>query len=342
MLTVVLFFLFFSLFLYVLLAGADFGAGIIELFSSRRNQEITKKTVYRVMGPIWEANHIWIIILIVILWIAFPVYYNIFVVYLHIPITLMLLGITMRGVAFIFRHYDAIKGKSQNWYNQLFKLGSFFSPLFLGIIFGGLVGGSINLYEENSSLGFKEIYIDSWFNPFSILIGLFYVVLCSFIAANFLIGEAGEEDEKNVYKKKASYATIILVLLGFIIILYGYFNNIAFVADFIENKTSLIAVIISALVLIPLWIMIKKREKKWSRILAAVQVFLIVSAAILAHFPYIIITSTKEINILDGVASNSVINSLGIALLIGGFLILPGLYHLMSSFQLIKLFKEKK
>ncbi|WP_121666708.1 cytochrome d ubiquinol oxidase subunit II [Mesonia aquimarina] len=342
MLTVVLFFLFFSLFLYVLLAGADFGAGIIELFSSRKNQELTKKTIYRVMGPIWEANHIWIIILIVILWIAFPAYYNIFVVYLHIPITLMLLGITMRGVAFIFRHYDAIKGKSQNWYNHLFKLGSFFSPLFLGMIFGGLVGGSINLYEENSSLGFKEIYVDSWFNPFSILIGLFYVALCSFIAANFLIGEAGEEDEKNAYKKKASYTTIILVLLGLVIILYGYFNDIAFVADFIENKISIIGIIISALVLIPLWIMIKKREKRWSRILAAVQVFLIVAAAMLAHFPHIIITSTNEISILNDVASDSVINSLGIALIIGGFLILPGLYHLMQSFQLIKLFKEKK
>ena len=60
MLTVVLFFLFFSLFLYVLLAGADFGGGIIELFSSPKNQEKTKQTIYRVMGPIWEANHIWI------------------------------------------------------------------------------------------------------------------------------------------------------------------------------------------------------------------------------------------------------------------------------------------
>ena len=339
MLTVVLFFLFFSLFLNVLLAGADFGAGIIELFSSRKNQEITKKTVYRVMGPIWEANHIWIIILIVILWIAFPAYYNIFVVYLHIPITLMLLGITMRGVAFIFRHYDAIKGKSQGWYNHLFKLGSFFSPLFLGMIFGGLVGGSINLFEENSTLGFKELYLDSWVNLFSILIGLFYVALCAFIAANFLIGEASENEEQHTYKKKASYATIVLVLLGFIILLYGYFNEIAFVADFIENKLSVTGIIISALVLIPLWIMIKKREKRWSRILAAVQVFLIVAAAMLAHFPDVIITSTKEISILSEVASTSVIDSLGIALIIGGFLILPGLFHLMRSFQLIKLFK---
>lgn len=339
MLTVVLFFLFFSLFLYVLLAGADFGGGIIELFSSPKNQEKTKQTIYRVMGPIWEANHIWIIILIVILWIGFPQYFNIFVVYLHIPITLMLLGITIRGLAFIFRHYDAVKGRSQGSYNALFKLGSILSPLFLGVIFGGLVGGNINLFSENPNLSFKEIYIDGWFNIFSILIGLFYIALCAFIASNFLIGEADDEDELNLYRKKASYSTIILVFIGLVILAYGYFNEIDFVIDFIENKYSIIAVAISGIVLIPLWKMIKLKRKAWARILAGVQVLLIVSAAMLAHFPDVIITSTQEISILDGVAPDSVIQVLGIALLIGGAIILPGLYHLMKSFQLIKLFK---
>ena len=339
MLTVVLFFLFFSLFLYVLLAGADFGGGIIELFSSPKNQEKTKQTIYRVMGPIWEANHIWIIILIVILWIGFPQYFNIFVVYLHIPITLMLLGITIRGLAFIFRHYDAVKGRSQGSYNALFKLGSILSPLFLGVIFGGLVGGNINLFSENPNLSFKEIYIDGWFNVFSVLIGIFYIALCAFIASNFLIGEADDEDELNLYRKKASYSTIILVFIGLVILAYGYFNEIDFVIDFIENKYSIIAVAISGIVLIPLWKMIKLKRKAWARILAGVQVLLIVSAAMLAHFPDVIITSTQEISILDGVAPDSVIQVLGIALLIGGAIILPGLYHLMKSFQLIKLFK---
>ncbi|GGZ50779.1 cytochrome d ubiquinol oxidase subunit II [Mesonia mobilis] len=339
MLTVVLFFLFFSLFLYVLLAGADFGGGIIELFSSPKNQEKTKQTIYRVMGPIWEANHIWIIILIVILWIGFPQYFNIFVVYLHIPITLMLLGITIRGLAFIFRHYDAVKGRSQGSYNALFKLGSILSPLFLGVIFGGLVGGNINLFSENPNLSFKEIYIDGWFNVFSVLIGVFYIALCAFIASNFLIGEADDEDELNLYRKKASYSTIILVFIGLVILAYGYFNEIDFVIDFIENKYSIVAVAISGIVLIPLWKMIKLKRKAWARILAGVQVLLIVSAAMLAHFPDVIITSTQEISILDGVAPDSVIQVLGIALLIGGAIILPGLYHLMKSFQLIKLFK---
>ena len=97
MLYIVLFFTFFSLFLYVLLGGADFGAGIVELFSSSEHKKLNRDTVYKIMGPVWEANHIWLIILIVILWIAFPVYFNVIIIYLHIPLTLVLLGITMRG-----------------------------------------------------------------------------------------------------------------------------------------------------------------------------------------------------------------------------------------------------
>ena len=340
MLSVVLFFLFFSLFLYVLLAGADFGAGIIELFSSRNQQEKTKKTVYRVMGPIWEANHIWIIILIVILWVAFPVYYQIFVVYLHIPITLMLLGITMRGLAFIFRHYDAVKGKSQVWYNGMFKIASVVTPFFLGMIFGGLVGGNIQLFEEGTNQSFADIYIKGWLNPFSILVGLFYVALCGFIAANFLIGEADENNELENYRKKASVATIVLVFFGFLILGYGYWKEVAFIQDFIHNPISIIAISLSALFLIPLWMMIKRKQKTWTRVLAGFQVFFVIAAAMTVHFPHIIITSTKEFSILEGVAPDSVITSLGVALLIGGAIILPGLFHLMRSFQLIKLFKK--
>ncbi|MDX1721169.1 MAG: cytochrome d ubiquinol oxidase subunit II, partial [Salegentibacter mishustinae] len=148
MLYIVLFFLLFSLLLYVLLGGADFGAGIVELFSSAKNKEHTRDTIYRVMGPIWEANHIWLIIMLVILWVAFPAYFNIIIIYLHIPLTLVLLGITLRGVAFVFRHYDAVVDKSQFWYNWLFRIGSFVTPVFLGMSFGALIGGKIIITED--------------------------------------------------------------------------------------------------------------------------------------------------------------------------------------------------
>src|SRR3954468_20285516 len=135
MLTVVILFLCFAILLYFLLGGADFGAGIIELFTSDPNKNRTRRTMYQAMGPIWEANHMWLIIAVVILFVGFPRIYTQMSIYLHIPILIMLMGIIARGTAFTFRNYDAIKGeRTQNLYNHIFVYSSFVTPLFLGLI----------------------------------------------------------------------------------------------------------------------------------------------------------------------------------------------------------------
>lgn len=339
MIYVVLFFLAFSLLLYVLLAGADFGAGIVELFSSEKNQAITKKTVYRVMGPVWEANHIWIIIMIVILWVAFPVYYNIIMISLHIPITLMLLGITLRGVAFIFRHYDAYKDKSQLLYDWMFKISSLVTPIFLGMTFGAMISGNIIHTTDIIDYSFKALYIDAWFHIFPLLTGCFFASLCAFLSSVLLIGEASSVNRK-VYVKKATFSTIIVVLVGFITILYGYFTDIPFVVGFIANSYAIFAVILSAILLIPLWMSIRKGRRILSRLFAGSQVLLILIAAIIPHFPNILYTTEGSINLLEGIAPDSVIRVLGISLLIGGFVVLPGLFHLLKSFKMIKILER--
>ncbi|MFT5891397.1 MAG: cytochrome d ubiquinol oxidase subunit II [Dokdonia sp.] len=340
MIYVVLFFLAFSLLLYVLLAGADFGAGIVELFSSKKNQAMTKKTIYRVMGPVWEANHIWIIIMIVILWVAFPAYYNILVVSLHIPLTLMLLGITLRGVAFVFRHYDAYKDNSQILYDWMFKTASLVTPIFLGITFGAIISGEIIHTTSVTDYSFKALYIDSWLHPFSMLTGFFFAALCAFLSAVLLIGEA-DAVNRNVYVKKATIATIVVVLIGFITILYGYYTEVLFVVDFIRNPYAMIAIILSAILLIPLWTSIRRGRRILSRIFAGSQVLLILIAAIIPHYPAILFTTQGSISILQGVAPESVIRTLGITLLIGGGIILPGLFHLLKSFKMIKILERK-
>lgn len=336
----VLFFLAFSLLLYVLLAGADFGAGIIELFSSKKNQVITRKTVYRVMGPVWEANHIWIIILIVILWVAFPAYYGVLVLSLHIPLTLVLLGITLRGVAFVFRHYDAFKDKSQVLYDWMFKTSSLLTPIFLGMTFGGVVSGKIIQVTGQTQYSFEQVYIAPWFNLFSLLAGFFFAALCAFLASVLLIAEA-EVASKKVYEKKAATATIVVVLLGFLTLLCGYFTKMEFVIRFLENEYSLLAIALSALLLVPLWKSIRKGRRILSRALAGVQVLLITNAPLIAHYPEILFTTSGPMNIIENTAPDSVINVLAISLIIGGCLIIPGLFHLFKSFKMIKILEQK-
>ncbi|MFD2562665.1 cytochrome d ubiquinol oxidase subunit II [Aquimarina rubra] len=339
MLYVVLFFLIFSLYLYVVLGGADYGAGIVELFSSEENQKITKKTIYRVMGPVWEANHIWIIILIVILWIAFPAYYNILVVNLHIPLTIVLLGVTLRGVAFVFRHYDAVIDNSQKLYDAMFKVSSLITPIFLGMVFGALISGKIQLTDDVSTLTFYEVFVKPWFNVFSILVGLFFAALCAFLSAVLLIGES-ELGKENIYVRKATIATIVVFVMGLLTFIYGYANDYLFVRGFVTNFYAIIAMVISGLLLIPLWFTIKKGRRVLSRLFAGLQVFLILLAALVSHFPNIIITESNSVSLLDNIAPDSVINVLGISLIIGGAVILPGLFHLLKSFKMIKILEQ--
>lgn len=336
MLYIVLFFLAFSFFLYVLLGGADFGAGILELFSSKENKKLIKKTVYSVMGPVWEANHIWIIILIVILWIAFPGYYNILVIYLHIPLTLVLLGITLRGVAFVFRHYDAVKDKSQILYDKMFELSCVVTPIFLGMTFGTLISGNIVLMDTAENPDFVTLFIAPWFQAFPIAIGLFFAALCTFLAATFLIGEVDLENRK-LYIRKATIATYTVIVLGLITLVIGYSQEKQFVLDFIQNYYALGLVSISAILIFPLWYSIRKGDYILCRFFAGLQVILIITAALFAHYPDIIITKTGAISLLDNAAPPEVIKVLAISLLVGGFLILPGLFHLLKSFKMIKI-----
>lgn len=340
MLYVVLFFLVFSLYLYVVLGGADYGAGIVELFSSKENQQITKKTIYRVMGPVWEANHIWVIILVVILWIAFPKYYNILVVYLHIPLTIVLLGVTLRGVAFVFRHYDAIIDDSQKVYDALFKVSSLVTPMFLGMVFGALISGRLDISTPIEQLSFYDAFIDPWFNVFSILIGMFFTSLCAFLSSVLLIGEA-EKEIRKIYVKKSRIATIVVFTIGLLTFVYGYLFNIAFVIGFINDIYAISIMVFSALLLLPLWRAIQLGNVIWSRFFAGFQVFLILLAAFVSHFPEVIlIQNGGAISLLDGVAPKSVIKVLGISLIIGGAVILPGLFHLLKSFKMIKILER--
>ncbi len=171
MLYVVISFLFLAIVLYFLLGGADFGAGIIELFTSDKNKSRTRETMYQAIGPIWEANHMWLIIAVVIMFVGFPQIYSDMCTYLHIPLLIMLLGITARGTAFAFRSYDAIKDeRTQNLYNHIFVYSSFVTPLFLGIIAGSAISRQIDL----NATTFLSAYVFSWLNYFSVAVRPLY------------------------------------------------------------------------------------------------------------------------------------------------------------------------
>lgn len=327
---VVITFLCLGILLYFLLGGADFGAGIIELFTSTKNRSRTRKTMYQAIGPVWEANHMWLIIAIVILFVGFPHIYTTMSVYLHIPLLIMLIGIIARGTAFVFRHYDAVKDDMQWLYNRIFRYSSFVTPLFLGIIAGSVISGHI----DTDAKDFLSAYVYSWLNWFSIAVGLFTVSLCGFLAAVYLIGETDNDHDKRRFIKKAEYMNISAVIFGAMVFIAAQFDNIPLIDWVFKNTIGLTAIVLASLSLILLWYLLIKGKTKVLRILAGFQVTMILVAISYAHFPnFIRLKNGGAISLFETAGPEKTIYSLGLALLLGSILILPFLGYLFYKFQ---------
>jgi cytochrome d ubiquinol oxidase subunit II len=329
MLYVVIIFLWTSILLYLLLGGADFGAGIIELFTNKKNVAQTRKTLYKAIGPIWEANHMWLIIAIVILFVGFPVIYSTMSIYLHIPLTVMLLGIIARGTAFTFRHYDAVVDDMQHTYNRVFAWSSFITPLFLGIIAGSAVSGKIDLHATT----FLSAYIFSWLSWFTVSVGLFNVAICGFLAAIYLIGETENEQEARRFKLKAMLMNVAAVVCGAFVFLSAYLEKIPLLSWIFGNPVGLIAITAASISLGMLWYLMYKGKTMIIRLLAGFQISMILLAVTFNHFPNIVIVKQGYLSLTQHAGNDKSIVALGYALLIGSLFILPALIYLIYSFQ---------
>lgn len=330
MLYVVIIFLLIAVFLYCLLGGADFGAGIIELFAGSNKDKI-KTLVSKAMAPIWEANHMWVIITVVILFMGFPAIYTQVSISLYIPLILLLIGIIFRGTAFTFRHYDAILDESQIVYSRIFAVSSLIVSFFFGLIIGALVSGKITAEQGN----FYESYIHPWINLFSISTGVFICSLFVFIASVYLISETTEKELKELIIKKTKLATLIMVLSGALVFIFSYVEGADFAVRFFSHPVSIIIILAATLTLPVLWKIIGKGSVWPSRVLAGAQLFFILAAFYSIYFPEVIILKTGDnITLFNAAAPDATLTQLGWALIIGSCLIFPTLFYLYKVFKI--------
>jgi cytochrome bd ubiquinol oxidase subunit II len=330
MVYVVIIYLWTALLLYLLLGGADFGAGIIELFTSDNNKNRTSITMSRTIGPIWEANHMWLIIVIVILFTGFPEIYSAVSTYLHIPLLIMLMGIIARGTAFAFRHYDAIEDNMQNLYNKIFRYSSFITPFFLGIIAASAVSGTIKPEADN----YLDAYIFSWLHFFSIAVGLFTICICGYLAAIFLIGETETDEERKRYIIKARSMNMAAAASGALVFAAAAYDHIPLAKWLFGNAVGITAISAALASLILQWHLIRDGRKVIIRVLAGFQVTMILVATTFFHYPRIILFSGERyLSLMEHHGDDKAIESLALALLIGSVFILPALFYLIYSFQ---------
>lgn len=326
MLYVVIVFLGLSLLAYTLLGGADFGAGIIEIFSGK----VTKKTITHAIAPVWEANHMWLILMVVILFVGFPLIYSQMSLYLHIPLLILLVGIILRGTAFTFRHYDAIIDKSQDHYTFIFKLSSVIAPLFLGVITGAMILGRIHPDPAN----FYEGFIHPWLNSFCFMLGIFTCCLFAFLAAVYLIGEAESPIIRQRFLKFARNANIATVLSGGLVFLFAETNGLQLASMFLDSPGALAAVILATLSLPILWWSLAQNRVVLPRILAGFQTMMILGAWFWDQYPAVLRYSDgRYLSLFNSAGPEATMRQLAFALLIGSLLILPALFFLMKTFK---------
>src|SRR5215213_5245590 len=149
-----------SLNAYVLFAGADFGGGVWDLLASGSSRERQREVVGHAIGPIWEANHVWLILAIVLTFSCFPPVFARLGTVLHIPLTLMLVGIVLRGSAFTFRTYDEAHDAVQRRWGRIFAGASLVTPVLLGVCIGAVASGRAGPVPAAGD--FAARFVDPW------------------------------------------------------------------------------------------------------------------------------------------------------------------------------------
>jgi cytochrome d ubiquinol oxidase subunit II len=325
---VVIAFLALSLFLYCLLGGADFGAGVLEPFSRLRRAE-QRKVIGKAMGPVWEANHMWLVLIVVILFVGFPGVYTRVSVHLHIPLTAMLLGVIARGTSFTFRHYDAVKDGSQRAYTGFFVFSSVWTPFFLGVTMGALVPGGI----DPAAAGYYAGYVAPWLRPFPLALGVFTVCLFAFLAGVYLIGECPAGELRAAFVRKAFRAGMVTIAAGALVFAAAEADGVHLLAEFLASRAAGSAALLAALMLPGLAVALK-RDLIWTaRALAGAQVALVLAGWFRVQYPVLVRMPGGDLTFFNAHAPESSLNYLAGALAVGSLLILPALAWLFRVFK---------
>ncbi|HTE26617.1 cytochrome d ubiquinol oxidase subunit II [Flavitalea sp.] len=334
MLSIIIIILGVSFILYTLLGGADFGAGIVETFAGPRGT----KAISKAIAPVWEANHVWLILAIVILFSAFPLVYSTISTALHIPLMIVLLGIVIRGSSFTFRHYDVTHDNTHKYYTLAFKISSFITPFFLGITLGAMIFGEITL---GSPVSFFEGFIKPWLNLFCITMGLFSTALFGYIAAVFMIGETSYPLEQKRYRRYSKMFLLAIIVTGLLVFIAAEVQGHHLVSAFFKSWLSITAMGLVALITLLIFYFFNHPVIRLLRIAVAIQVSLIMLGWFAIQFPVLVFEKNgNHLTFYNTQAPYATLYQLVIALFIGLILIIPSFYFLFRVFKKPKEQKE--
>ncbi|HEY1172054.1 MAG TPA: cytochrome d ubiquinol oxidase subunit II [Verrucomicrobiae bacterium] len=315
-----------SLIIYALMGGADFGGGVWDLLARGPRAKRQRQIVADAIAPIWEANHVWLILIVVLLFTAWPRAFAAMMTALHIPLTIMLIGIVLRGTAFVFRKYDSKRDSVQHRWSLVFGISSLVTPVVQGMTLGALATGDIRVEKSLVLTGFFA----GWLSPFAWACGVFALVLFAFLAAVYLTLDAAAEPEvQNDFRLRAIWAELALAPIAAVV----FFTSRGEAPEMYRGLTNWWApwllVVTSGCALVALgalW----KRSFKLARVAAIGQVTTILAGWCLAQYPHLIY---PDVTITNAAAPQITLKLLVIALGVGSVILLPSLYYLFKVFK---------
>ncbi len=317
-----------SLIIYMLTGGADFGGGVWDLFATGSRAKTQRDLITNALAPIWEANHVWLIVIIVLLFVAFPVAFATIGTALHIPLTLMLIGIVLRGTAFVFRTYDDQSDKTHLRWSRVFAIASIITPIMLGVTLGAVASGTIQVDVETGTV--DTDFFSSWFALFPFAIGFFTLTLCALLAAVYLTLETKDSELQEDFRVRALIAAVSVGAMAGISFLLSA-KGAPSIRQGLGNSVWSIPfhLLTGAVAICAIW-SIWKRYFQLARILVPVQVVLIIFGWGLAQFPYLV---APNLTFSNTAAPDSVLRPVLVVIVIGGILLVPAFWYLYAVFK---------
>jgi cytochrome d ubiquinol oxidase subunit II len=312
---------------YAVLGGADFGGGIWDLLATGRYAERERQAVANALGPVWEANNVWLVYVIVVTWTAFPAVYATVSTALFVPVVLVLIGIICRGAAFGFRsHYGRQAGMASVW-GRVFSVASSITPFLLGMIAGTIARGAIQIVHGAVSVN----YLTVWISPFSFACGAFAIGLCSVLAATYLTVEAqssGDLPLVAAFLVRALVAGAVTALIGAIAAILAKAEAPVLWAGLTGSALplSLAAVLIGLATAATLLL----GYYAAARLLVAAETACIFAAWGVAQYPYLIVPS---LTLANAATTPSVLVAVIIASGAGMVILFPSLWYLFHIFK---------
>lgn len=310
---------------YALTGGADYGGGVWDLLASGPRAARQRALIADAIAPIWEANHVWLILVVVILFTAFPAAFAMLSIGLHLPLTVLLVGIVLRGSAFTFRAYDSRRDDVQRRWSRVFAVASVIAPIVLGICVGAVASGRL---EPPGAASFSARFVTPWLTPFALGVGVLALLMFAYLAAVYLAYAAPDAELRDDFRRRAMLAALAVALAGAgVLLLVPGESSLA--ARLLGHPLGLTLVVVAASSAgLAAWALATDRLAL-ARVAAAGQVAAMLWGWLFAQHPWLV---PGRLTIAAAAAPERTLRLLVVVLGVGAVVLLPSLWYLFRVF----------